>query len=106
MEQVAYLIADAIDKSRKQACVFSKECNKVPRKKAAPKTKNFPDHVSLYLNLEKSVPTVAFQEKIEDVAHLLYDEQSILATPTNTLTIYFGDIFLGFCLNSQTIHRS
>ena len=36
--------------------------------------------------------TVAFQEKIEDVAHLLDDKQSILATPTNTPTIHFGDI--------------
>ena len=37
-----------------------------------------------------------FQEKSEDVAHLLDDEQSILATPTNTLTIHFGDIFEDF----------
>ena len=42
----------------------------MPSKKAAPKTRNLTRHVSLYLNLEKPVPTVAFQEKIEDVAHL------------------------------------
>ena len=65
----------------------------MPSKKAAPKTRNLTRRVSLYLKLEKPVPTVAFQEKIEDVAHLLNDEQSILATPTNTLTIHFGDIF-------------
>ena len=40
--------------------------------------------VSFNLNLEKPVATVAFQEKIEDVVHLLDDEQSILASPTNT----------------------
>ena len=71
MKQVAYLIADAIDKSRK---------HKVPRKRAAPKTKNFPAHVSLHLNLEKPVPTVGFQEKIEHVAHLLDDEQPSLSS--------------------------
>ena len=65
----------------------------MPRKKVAPKTGNFPGHVSLYLNLKKPVLSVAFQEKIEDVAHLLDDGQSILATPTNTLTIPFGDNF-------------
>ena len=74
----------------------------MPREKAAPKTVNVPGHVSLYLNLEKPVPSVAFRERIEDVAHLLGDEQSILATPTNTLTIHFDEIFLGFCLNPQT----
>ena len=63
------------------------------KEQAAPETGNFPAQVSLNLNLEKPVPTVAFQKKIEDVAHLLDDEKSILATPTNTLTINFGDIF-------------
>ena len=90
MKQVAYLIANAIDK---HASIFSKERNKVPRKKAAPKTRNSSGHVYLYLNLEKPVPMAAFQEKIDDVAHLLDDKQSILATPTNTLTIHFGNIF-------------
>ena len=70
----------------------------MPSKKAAPKTRNLTRHVSLYLNLEKPVLTIAFQEKIEDVAHLLDEEQSILATPTNTLTIHFWDIFLDFVL--------
>ena len=80
--------------------------HKSAKEKVAPETGKFPAQVSLNLNLEKPVPTVAFQEKIEDVAHLLDDEQSILATPTNTLTINIGDIFLGFCLNPQTIRRS
>ena len=61
------------------------------QEKATPETANFPPQVSLNLDLRKPLPTAAFQEKIED--HLLDDEQSILATPTNTLTIHFGDIF-------------
>ena len=61
--------------------------------------------VSFNLNLEKPVPTVAFQEKIEDVARLLDDEQSILASPKNTYYSFWRH-FLGFCLNPQTIHRS
>ena len=77
----------------------------MPSKKAAPKTRNLTRHVSLYLNLEKPVLTVAFQEKIEDVAHLLDEEQSILATPTNTHDSFLRHFF-GFCLNPQTIHRS
>ena len=80
--------------------------HKSVKEKVASESGNFPAQVSLNLNLEKPVPTLAFQEKIEDVAHLLDDEQSILATPTNTLTINFEDIFLGFCLNPQTIRRS
>ena len=63
------------------------------KEKVALETASLPQQVSLNLNLEKPVPTAAFQEKIEDVAHLLDDEQSILATPTNTLTIHFGEIF-------------
>ena len=63
------------------------------KKKATPESANFPPQVSLNLNLKKALPTAAFQEKIEDVAHLLDDEQSILAIPTNTFTIHFGDIF-------------
>ena len=63
------------------------------KEQAAPETGNFPAQVSLNLNLEKPVPTVAFQKKIEDVTHLLDDEKSIFATTTNTLTINFGDIF-------------
>ena len=106
MKQVAYLIADAIDKSRKHVRHFLKNATKCQVKKAAPKTKNFTRHVSLYLNLEKPVPTVAFQEKIEDVAHLLDDEQSILATPTKHSHDSFWRHFLGFFLNPQTIHRS
>ena len=57
------------------------------KEKAAPEAGNFPAQVSFNLNLEKPVPMVAFQEKIEDVAHLLDDEQSILASPTNLLFI-------------------
>ena len=67
--------------------------HKSAKEKVAPETGNFPAQVSLNLNLEKPVPTIAFKEKIKDVAHLLDDEQSILASPTNTLTINFGDIF-------------
>ena len=92
MKQEAYLIADAIDKARKQASFFQR-MQQSAKEKAAPETGNFPAQVSLNL-------------KIEDVAHLLDDEQSILATPTNTLTFHFGDIFLGFFLHPQTIHRS
>ena len=44
---------------------------KSAKEKVAPETGNFPAQVSLNLNLEKPVPTVAFQEKIVDVAHLL-----------------------------------
>ena len=54
-----------------------------------PETGNLPAQVSLNLNLEKPVPTVAFQENIVDVAHLLDEKQSILTTITNTLTINF-----------------
>ena len=82
MKQVAYLIADAIDKAKKNRFAFSKRMQQSAK-----------EQVSLNLNLKKPLPTAAFQEKIEDVAHLLDDEQSILATPTNTLTIHFGDIF-------------
>ena len=64
------------------------------KEKATPETANFPPQVSLNLNLKKPLPTAAFQEKIEDVAHLLDHEQSIFATPTNTLTIHFGDIYV------------
>ena len=93
MKQVAYLIADAIDKAKKNRLAFSKRMQQSAKEKATPETANFPPQVSLNLNLKKPLPTAAFQEKIEDVAHLLDDEQSILATPTNTLTIHFGDIF-------------
>ena len=65
----------------------------MPSKKAAPKTRNLTRHVSLYLNLEKPVLTVAFQEKIEDVAYLLDEEQSILATPTNTHDSFLTHFF-------------
>ena len=41
MKQVASLIADAIDKAGKQACLFLKECNKVPRKKPRRKPETF-----------------------------------------------------------------
>ena len=51
MKQVAYLIADAIDKSIKHTWLFQKNALKYQGKKAAPKTGNFPGHVSLYLNL-------------------------------------------------------
>ena len=44
------------------------------KEKAAPEAANFPPQASLTLDLEKPVPTAAFQEKIEDVAHLLDDE--------------------------------
>ena len=46
------------------------------KKKAAPETGNLFAQVSLNLNLEKPVLTAAFQEEIEDVAHLLDDEDS------------------------------
>ena len=72
----------------------------MPSKKAAPNTRNLTRHVSLYLNLEKPVLTVAFQEKIEDVAHLLDEEQSILATPTNTHDSFLRHLF-GFCLKTE-----
>ena len=62
------------------------------KENAAPETANFLPQVSLNLKLEKQALTAAFQEEIEDVAHLLDDEQSILATPTDTFTIHFGDI--------------
>ena len=42
------------------------------KEKAAPETGTA--QVSFNLNLEKPVPTVAFQQKIEDVAHFLDDE--------------------------------
>ena len=89
---MASLIDDAIDKARKQACLFQKNATKCHGKSHAGNRKLSPQ-VSLNLNLKKPLPTAAFQEKIEDVTHLLDDEQSILAAPTNTLTIHFGDIF-------------
>ena len=67
--------------------------HKSAEENVAPETGNVPAQVSLNLNLERQVLTAAFQEETEDVAHLLDDEQSILASPTNTLTINFGDIF-------------
>ena len=61
------------------------------KEKAAPETGTA--QVSFNLNLEKPVPTVAFQEKIEDVAHLLGDEKSILASPTNTYYSFWRHSF-------------
>ena len=54
--------------------------DKSGKEKVAPEMGNFPAPVSLILKLEKQVLTATFQEEIEDVGHLLDDEQSILAT--------------------------
>ena len=78
-------IRDRIKQENRLA--FFKRMQQSAKEKAAPEAGNFPAQVSFNLNLEKPVPMVAFQEKIEDVAHLLDDEQSILASPTNLLFI-------------------
>ena len=61
------------------------------KEKAAPETGTA--QVYFNLNLEKPVPTVAFKEKIENVAHLLDDEQSILASTTNTYYSFWRHFF-------------
>ena len=50
--------------------------------------------------------SVAFQEKIEDVAHVLDDGQSILATPTNTLTTHFGHMVVLFGAYIRTSRKA
>ena len=96
VEQVAYLmiIAHAIDKSRKQACLFQKNATKCQQKRRVGNRKLF--RAAFEFEPRNASAHGSFSRKIEGVAHLLDGEQSILVTPTNSLTTRFRDIFSDF----------
>ena len=96
VEQVAYLmiIAHAIDKSTKQACLFQKNATKCQQKRRAGNRKL--SRAAFEFEPRNASAHGSFSRKIEEVAQLLDGEQSILVTPTNSLTSRFRGIFSDF----------